>query len=56
MANQIALDGAIDGTIFPWLRDTRAFPLLNHFEFFSFTLFISNHMIFLVQFRINKHL
>ena len=25
-----ALDGAIDGAIFPWLRDTRAFVLLNH--------------------------
>ena len=39
MANQIvklfsnqahALDGAIDGAIFPWLRNTRAFVLLNH--------------------------
>ena len=29
-----ALDGAIDGTIFPWLRDTRAFLLLNHHQIF----------------------
>ena len=29
-----ALDGAIDGVIFLWLRDTRAFLLFNHFEIF----------------------
>ena len=41
LSNQAhTLDGAIDGVIFPWLRDTRAFLLLNH----------------LVQFGINKHL
>ena len=50
-----ALDGAIDGVIFSWLRDTRAFLLFYHFEFFSCILLISNHMIFLVQFGINKH-
>ena len=41
--------------IFPWLRDTRAFLLLNHLEFFHAYLLISNHMIFFVQFEINKH-
>ena len=30
-----ALDSAIHGAIFPWLRDTRAFPLLNHLKFFQ---------------------
>ena len=50
-----ALDGAIHGAIFPWLRDTRAFLLLNHLEVFSYVLLISNHKIFLVQFGINKH-
>ena len=25
----------LDGAIFPWLRDTRAFLLLNHLAFFS---------------------
>ena len=50
-----ALDGAINGAIFPWLRDTRVFLLLNHLEIFSYILLISNHMIFLVQFGINKH-
>ena len=30
-----ALDGAIQGAIFPRLRDTRAFLLLNHLEIFS---------------------
>ena len=29
-----ALDGAFDGVILPWLRDTRAFLLFNHFEIF----------------------
>ena len=29
-----ALDGAIDGVIFPWLCDTCAFLLLNHLEIF----------------------
>ena len=48
-----AIDGVIDGTIFLWLR---AFLLLNHLEIFSCILLISNHMIFLVQFGINKHL
>jgi len=33
-----ALDGTIDGTIFPWLRDTRAFLLLNHLQIFSYIL------------------
>ena len=51
-----ALDGAIDGVIFPWLRDTSAFLLFYHFEIFSCILLISNHMTFLVQFGINKHL
>ena len=45
---------ALDGAIFPWLRDTRAFLLLNHLEIFSYIL-LSNHVIFLVQFGINKH-
>ena len=53
---QSNLDGAIDGVIFPWLRDTRAFLLFYTFEIFSCILLISNHMIFLVQFGINKHL
>jgi len=30
-----ALDGAIHGVIFPLLRDTRAFLLLNHLEIVS---------------------
>ena len=30
-----ALDGAINGAIFPWLRDTRAFLLLNHLQIIS---------------------
>ena len=47
---------ALDGAIFPWLRDTRVFLLLNLLEIFSYILLISNHMIFLVQFGINKHL
>ena len=35
-SNQMhALDGAIDGAIFPWLRDTRAFLLLNRLKIFS---------------------
>ena len=51
-----ALDSAIDGVIFPWLRDTRAFLLFYHFEIFSCVLLIRNHMIFLVQFGIKKHL
>ena len=35
LSNQVhALDGAIDGAIFPWLRDTSAFLLLNHLNFF----------------------
>jgi len=42
-----ALDGAIDGVIFPRLRDTRAFLLFNHFEIFLCILLISNHMYFL---------
>ena len=50
-----ALDGAILGTIFPCLRDTRAFLLLNHLEIFSYILLIGNQMIFLEQFGINKH-
>ena len=29
---------ALDGAIFPWLRDTRAFLLLNHLEIFSYIL------------------
>ena len=37
---------ALDGAIFPWLCDTRAFLLLNHLEMFSCILLISNHMIF----------
>ena len=41
---------------FSWLRNTRAFPLLNHLAIFSRILLISNHKIFLVQFGINKHL
>ena len=45
---------ALDGAIFPRLRDTRAFLLLNHLEIFSYIL-LSNHVIFLVQFGINKH-
>ena len=57
LSNQVhALDGAIEGVIFPWLRDTRAFLLLHHLEIFSCILLIRNHMIFLVQFGINKHL
>ena len=35
---------ALDGAIFPWLRDTRAFFLLNHLETFSCMLLISNHI------------
>ena len=38
------------------MRDTRAFLLRNHLEIFSCILLISNRMIFLVQFGINKHL
>ena len=38
---------ALDGAIFPWLRDTGSF--------FMSVLLISNHMIFQVQFRINKY-
>ena len=30
-----ALDGAIHRAIFPWLRDTRVFLLLNYLEIFS---------------------
>ena len=41
---------------FPWLRDMRAFLLLDHLEIFSCMLLISNHMNFLVQFGTNKHL
>ena len=33
-----ALDGAIDGAIFPWLRDTRASLLLNHLEIFIYII------------------
>ena len=47
---------ALDGAIFPWLSDTCAFLLFYHFEIFSCILLISNLMIFLVQFGINKHL
>ena len=50
-----ALDGTIHGAIFPWLCDTRAFLLFYHFKIFLCILLTSNHMIFLVQFRINKH-
>ena len=63
MANQIFcfqnkehfLDGAIHGAIFTSLRDTRAFLLLNHLEFFfinqhgeifSWILLTGNQMIF----------
>ena len=46
---------ALDGAIFPWMRDTRAFLLLNHLEIFACILSTSNQMIFLVQFGINKH-
>ena len=57
MANQIFCfqikrtpwDGTICGAIFPWLRDTCAFLLLNHLEVFSYILLISNQMIFLVH-------
>ena len=45
-----ALDGTIHGAIFPWMRDTHAFLLLNHLEIFSYILLISNQMVFLVQF------
>ena len=37
-------------------RGTRVFLLLNHLKIFSCMLLISNHMIPLVQFGINKHL
>ena len=33
-----------------------AFLLLNHLQIFSCVLLMSNHMIFLVQFGIKKHL
>ena len=57
LSNQAhALDGTIDSVMFPRLHDTRAFLLLNHLEIFSCILLISNHMIFLVQFGINRHL
>ena len=57
LSNQAwALDGAIYGVIFPWLRDMHVLLLLNHLEIFSCILLTSNHMIFLVQFGINKHL
>ena len=29
-----ALDGAIDGVVFPWLRDTRVFLLFYHSKIF----------------------
>ena len=41
---------------FPRLHDTRVFLLLKHLKNFSSILLISNHMIFLLQFGINKHL
>ena len=41
---------------FPWLHDTGAFLLLHNLKIFSCILLISNHMIFLMQFGINKHL
>ena len=50
-----AQDGAIDGVIFSDCV-TRMFLLLNHLGIFSCILLISNHIIFLVQFGINKHL
>ena len=50
-----AQDGAIDGLIFSDCV-TRMFLLLNHLEIFSCILLISNHIVFLVQFGINKHL
>jgi len=59
LSNQArAMDGAIYGVIFPWMRDTRAFLLLNYLEKFSSILVIrhSNHMIFLAPFGTNKHL
>ena len=33
-----ALDGAIDGVIFPWLRDTRAFSVLPFRNFFIYII------------------
>ena len=42
---------ALNGAIFLWLLDTRAFLLL-----ILCILLISKHMIFLVQFGINRHL
>ena len=39
-----------------WRNWTRAFLLLNHLAIFSYILLISNHMIFLLQFGIKKHL
>ena len=51
LSNQVhALDGAIDGAIFPWLSDMHAFLLINHLEMFSCILLISNDTIFLMQF------
>ena len=45
----------LDGAIFPSLRVTREFLLLNHLEIFACILLTSNQMIFVVQFGINKH-
>ena len=42
LSNQAhALDGAVDGVMFSWFRDTCAFLLLNHLETFSCTFLIS---------------
>ena len=46
---------ALDGAIFPSLRDTRAFLLLNHLEIFACILLTGNQMTFLVKLGINKH-
>ena len=64
MANQIfcfqirvhALAGVIYGIIFPWLLDMQVFLLRNHLKIFSCILLIGNHLIFLMQLGINKHL
>ena len=55
---------ALDGAIFPWLRDTpcvpsaqpsRNFFINQHGEIFACILLTGNQMIFLVQFGISKH-
>ena len=44
-----ALDGEINGVIFPSLRNVRAFLLLNHLEFFSSIIMEKNFLMYIIN-------